>query len=171
VVRVFLGLGSNQGDRRENLARALQLLGKEITIVRTSSIYETEPVGYLDQDWFLNAVCQAQTDRGPRDLLELANRVEQALGRVRDIHWGPRTLDVDILLYGDRIVDEPDLQIPHPRLAERGFVLTPLSELAGELIHPTLGLTIAELRYRLADSSEVRVTEYTFSVGATGSRL
>lgn len=157
MARVFLGLGSNQGDRHANLLEALRLLGSEVAITRVSSFYETEPVGYIDQEWFLNAACEATTDKTPRQMLTLANDVEQALGRTREIRWGPRTIDVDILLYDDLVLNEPDLQVPHPRMLERAFVLIPLAEIADEVIHPVAKLSIGTLAARLADRSEVHI--------------
>lgn len=128
----FLGLGSNVGDRLDNLQRAVDLLdGDERTRVDgVSSVYETEPVGGPEQGPYLNMAVRVHTRRSPGALLELAATVETALGRVRRERWGPRTIDVDILLYGDRLVSEPDLQVPHPRLTERAFALVPLIEVA-----------------------------------------
>lgn len=156
MARVFLGLGSNQGDRRANLAAAVRLLESEVKVEKVSSIYETEPVGYLDQPWFLNAVCEVITGRTPRQMLALAGSIEASLGRVREIRYGPRTIDVDVLMYDDFILDEPDLQIPHPRMLERAFVLVPLAEIASEVVHPKAKLTIGALRDTLGDKAQVR---------------
>ncbi|MCL5263783.1 MAG: 2-amino-4-hydroxy-6-hydroxymethyldihydropteridine diphosphokinase [Chloroflexi bacterium] len=157
MATVFLGLGSNQGDRMQNLRMALQLLAHEVTVNRVSSIYETEPVDYLDQPWFLNAVCQIETELSPRETLALANRVEQELGRQRTVRYGPRTIDVDILLYDNCVIDEPDLRIPHPEMAKRAFVLVPLAEIGGHIVHPRLGTSVDDLMHRLGDSSQVRL--------------
>lgn len=129
-VRAFLGLGSNLGDREANLRRAVELLGAagRIRVVRTSSLYETDPVGPPQPD-YLNAVAEVATTRSPRELLDVALDVERELGRVRDERWGPRTVDVDVLVYGDERIDEPGLTVPHPRMHERAFVLVPLREL------------------------------------------
>jgi 2-amino-4-hydroxy-6-hydroxymethyldihydropteridine diphosphokinase len=129
-VRAFLGLGSNLGDRLANLRRAVELLDAtpEITVVRTSSVYETAPVG-LPQPDYLNAVAEVRTSLTARALLDAALEVERALGRVRAERWGPRTVDVDVLTYGDEHIEEPGLSVPHPRMHERAFVLIPLLEL------------------------------------------
>jgi 2-amino-4-hydroxy-6-hydroxymethyldihydropteridine diphosphokinase len=143
-VRAYLGLGSNLGDRSENLRRAVALLGARdgVAVVRTSSVYETAPVGPSQPD-FLNAVAEVDTTLSPRDLLEACLGVEEEMGRVRRERWGPRVIDVDLLLYGDERVDEPDLVVPHPRMHERAFVLVPLAELAPDVVLPD-GRTIGE---------------------------
>jgi len=128
-VRAYLGLGSNLGDRAAHLRRAVAALPD---VVAVSPVYETDPVGGpADQPAFLNLVVALETDRSPRQLLDLAHALEQAAGRVRTVKDGPRTLDVDVLLVGDLRVDEPDLVVPHPRMWERRFVLAPLADLAG----------------------------------------
>lgn len=135
--RVFLSLGSNVGDRRSFLEQALARLDRAgVRVVRRSSVYETAPWGPVPQSWFLNLVAEVRTALNPRALLTCTQAVEAALGRTREVRWGPRTVDVDIILYGDRVVWEPDLVIPHPRLRERGFVLVPLFEIAPELVLP-----------------------------------
>jgi 2-amino-4-hydroxy-6-hydroxymethyldihydropteridine diphosphokinase len=141
MTRVYLSLGSNVGDREANLRAAIERL----PVLRISPIYETEPVDYTDQPWFLNLVVEAETDLSPHDLLAATSRIEQELGRVRDIPKGPRTIDIDILLYGDEVVNEPILQIPHPRMAERRFVLAPLADLVPDLRHPITQRTIREM--------------------------
>jgi 2-amino-4-hydroxy-6-hydroxymethyldihydropteridine diphosphokinase len=123
----YLALGSNQGDRRGHLRQAIASLPG---VRRVSGIYETAPVGGPEQGPYLNCVVEIDTDLGPRDLLAECQRVEREAGRVRTVHWGPRTLDVDILLFDDLAVDEPDLVVPHPRMAHRRFVLEPLADLA-----------------------------------------
>jgi 2-amino-4-hydroxy-6-hydroxymethyldihydropteridine diphosphokinase len=132
-VRAYLGLGSNLGDRLETLRRAVELLQARegVRVVRSSSVYETEPVG-PPQPEYLNAVLEVETDLEPRALLRACLDVERELGRQRREPWGPRTIDVDVLTYGELEVDEPDLRIPHPRMGERAFVLVPLGELRGE---------------------------------------
>jgi len=139
--RVYFSLGSNLGDREANLRAAIERL----PVLRVSPAYETEPVDYTEQPWFLNVVVEAETGLSPRELLEAALRIEQDLGRVRTLAKGPRTIDIDILLYGDRVIDEPGLQIPHPRMAERRFVLAPLADLAPELRHPGTGRTVRQM--------------------------
>jgi pantoate--beta-alanine ligase len=137
-VSVLLGLGSNLGEREKQIQHALELLEKKpgVRILRRSSLVETEPVGGPPQGRYLNGVLEVETTLEPRALLETLAGVEQALGRERTVRNGPREIDLDILLYGDLVVDEPDLQIPHPRMLERGFVLDPLKEIAPGRIHP-----------------------------------
>jgi len=154
---VFLGLGSNVGDREEALETAVRgLADRGYVATRVSSIWHTEPVGGPPQGWFLNQAVEGRTSLGPRALLEACLDTERAMGRVRAERYGPRRIDVDILFFGDRQVDEPGLEIPHPRLAERRFVLAPLAEVAPRLVHPVLGLTVEALLARCEDVSEVR---------------
>jgi len=142
----YVGLGSNLGDRLEHLRKAVRLLHAEpgVRVVRSSRVYETEPVG-PPQPAYLNAVIAARADGTARDLLEACRRVEDALGRVRAERWGPRTIDVDLLTFGEETIDEPDLVVPHPRMHERGFVLVPLGELEPDPMLPG-GKTLATLR-------------------------
>src|SRR5262245_14130422 len=137
----FVGIGSNLGDREENLRRAVELLSAEdgIDVTGVSEIRETEPVGPVEQSPFLNGAVRVETDLAPRDLLERLLGVEQRLGRVRAERWGPRTIDLDLLLYDDLYFDEPGLTVPHPRLHERRFALEPLAELAPSLEIPGMG--------------------------------
>jgi len=134
-VRVFLGLGSNMGDRMAHLRDAVHSLPG---VVAVSPVYETDPVGGPDQRAYLNCVVELDVDLTPRQLLGICHRLESAAHRVRTVRWGPRTLDVDILLMDDTVVNEPDLQIPHPRMRERKFVLQPLRDLAPELVSEDL---------------------------------
>jgi 2-amino-4-hydroxy-6-hydroxymethyldihydropteridine diphosphokinase len=137
----FVGIGSNVGDREENLRRAVELLSSEdrIDVAAVSEIRETEPVGPVEQEPFLNGAVRIETDLSPRELLERLLAVEQELGRVRKERWGPRTIDLDLLLYDDLYVDEPGLTVPHPRLHERRFALEPLADLAPSLEIPGKG--------------------------------
>jgi 2-amino-4-hydroxy-6-hydroxymethyldihydropteridine diphosphokinase len=141
MTRTFIGLGSNLGDRerfiRQAVAEIARLPGTRL--VRVSSLYDTEPVGVQDQPAFLNAVGVFDTDLKPRELLWNLQLVEQRLGRVRARRWGPRTIDLDILLYGGLVIEQEDLSIPHPELENRAFVLIPLYELDPELVHPGTG--------------------------------
>ena len=147
MTTAYLGLGANLGDRLANLQRAVELLAEVsgLRVARSSRVYETEPVGGPEQPEYLNAVVEVETDLAPRDLLEACLSVETRMGRVRAEPWGPRTIDVDVLTYGDETIDEPDLVIPHPRMHERGFVLVPLAELTAD---PSLPgeLRLASLR-------------------------
>jgi 2-amino-4-hydroxy-6-hydroxymethyldihydropteridine diphosphokinase len=136
MTTTFLGLGSNLGDRQRNLRKAVGLLGDALDIVRVSSIYETDPVGVHYQPPFLNVVLQAETNLEPSALLATVKGIERDVGRVYTFRWGPRVLDVDILLYGDRTVDEPALVIPHPEMRSRAFVLVPLCEIAPQACLP-----------------------------------
>jgi 2-amino-4-hydroxy-6-hydroxymethyldihydropteridine diphosphokinase len=155
---VYISMGSNLGDRVEMLRRGLDELDQLHTtqVIRLSSIYDTEPVGEMDQPRFLNAVVMLETELEPQVLLWNLLLIERRLGRVRTRRWAPRQLDLDILLYGDQVIDEPGLMVPHPLMHERAFVLVPLAELAPELVHPVLELTIAELRDRLPGDGGVR---------------
>ena len=145
TVTAYLGLGSNLGDREVNLREALSLLCQGESLIALSSVYETEAWGYTSQPPFLNLVCALETRLSPHELLELAHGVERELGRVPTFRYGPRTMDVDILLYGNEVVQTPDLQIPHPLISQRAFVLVPLAEIAPGLAHPSLGKSITEL--------------------------
>ncbi len=143
---VYLGLGSNVGDRGGNLRRALeQLEAPDLHITRVSPVYETEPVDYTEQPWFLNQVAEAETGLFPMRLLSRVGRVERALGRVRGIAKGPRIIDIDILFFGRAIVRAAKLQIPHPGIVARRFVLIPLADLAPDLRHPVTHKTVREM--------------------------
>jgi 2-amino-4-hydroxy-6-hydroxymethyldihydropteridine diphosphokinase len=147
MTTAFVGIGSNLGERESQLRRAIELLGAEegIEVVAISSLRETEPVGPVEQGPFLNGAVQIATDLAPRELLERLLAIEQTMGRVRSERWGPRTIDLDLLLYGELVLDEPGLTVPHPRLAERRFALEPLSELDPSLTIPGSGPVAALL--------------------------
>ncbi|PKM78875.1 MAG: 2-amino-4-hydroxy-6-hydroxymethyldihydropteridine diphosphokinase [Firmicutes bacterium HGW-Firmicutes-13] len=148
----YLGLGSNLGDRISYLNKAVDILNshEHISVIKVSSFYETDPVGYEEQGKFMNCVVLCETELSPYELLKYIQKIEITLKRVRTIRWGPRTIDVDILMYGDlEINDEPHLVIPHLRMTEREFVLTPLAEIAPEAVHPSTGSTAAELLKKL----------------------
>jgi len=155
-VRVYLGLGSNLGKCQHNLSKAAELLSPYIHVEQISSLYETEPVGYLDQPPFLNAVLRATTYLPPRDLLTQAKEVEKELGRVPSFPNAPRPIDIDILFYGDQVINSPELIIPHPHLEERAFVLIPLAEIAPDLVHPVSGKTIRKMVEKVRGSEGVR---------------
>jgi 2-amino-4-hydroxy-6-hydroxymethyldihydropteridine diphosphokinase len=142
----YLCLGSNLGEREENLRQALTLLSQKVNLEKTSSIYETEPIGYKKQPLFLNQVCRIATNLPPDELLHLAKDIETSMGRVPSGQTNsPRPIDIDILFYEDKIMETPNLTIPHPRLQERAFVLIPLAEIAPDLVHRKLGKSIARL--------------------------
>jgi 2-amino-4-hydroxy-6-hydroxymethyldihydropteridine diphosphokinase len=143
---IYLSLGSNVGDRDHNLRTAIErLTAPDLHILRTSPVYETEPVDYTAQRWFLNLVVEAETSLFPKLLLSRTARIEHEMGRVRTVAKGPRTIDIDILLYGKAVVASATLQIPHPRMAERRFVLAPLADLAPHLRHPVTHKTVREM--------------------------
>lgn len=146
------------GHREEQIQRAVSALAHNahIKICRQARLYETEPVGREDQPWFLNTVIEIETDLTPRELLTVCKQIERALGRQEHGRYGPREIDLDILLYDDIVVNEPELQIPHAQLPQRRFVLVPLAELAPEHVHPILRKTIRELLRDLTDPKEVR---------------
>ena len=152
----YLALGSNIGDRRDNLRRALTGLAPEVQVMGRSPVYETPAWGYEDQPPFLNMALEAETSLLPEALLTHVKRLETELGRTPSFHWGPRLIDIDILFYGDLVLATPALTIPHPRLHERAFVLVPLNNLAPSLVHPVLGKTIAELLASLDTSGITR---------------
>jgi 2-amino-4-hydroxy-6-hydroxymethyldihydropteridine diphosphokinase len=156
AIIAYLGLGSNMGNRQANLDRALEMLSNRLKMGKMSSIYDTEPVGNTDQPRFLNMVCQVFTRLEPEGLLALAKGIETKLGRaVPHAIDSPRPMDIDILFFGDRVVETEDLVIPHLRLAERAFVLVPLDEIAPDFIHPVSGLTVRELLKRATEKQGV----------------
>ena len=158
-MKAFIGLGSNLGEREAMIRMALDDLARlpETGLVRASSLYDTEPVGEVEQPNFLNAVAQLDTELTPRQLLWNLMLIEKRLGRVRtQQRWGPRAIDLDLLLYGSVIIGEPDLKVPHPELTRRSFVLVPLVELDPLLVHPVSGETLLNHLSRLDDRPPVR---------------
>jgi 2-amino-4-hydroxy-6-hydroxymethyldihydropteridine diphosphokinase len=145
--RAYIGLGSNRGDRASTLRRALEELDArdDVRVVAVSSFIETEPVGGPPQGPFLNGAAAICTSLSPRELVGVLHSVEEAFGRERGVRWGPRTLDLDLLLYGDRTIHEPDLDVPHPLMHLRRFVLAPLCEIAPDAVHPVLDRSVRDL--------------------------
>ena len=154
---IFLSLGSNIGDREKNLRTAIAALANaKVRVIRVSSFYETEPVDLREQPWFLNCAVQATTEAPPLDLLHAFRRIESHMGSKKLVPKGPRLIDLDFLLYGDESVDSPELQVPHPRMLLRKFVLVPLAEISPNLKHPSWKGTASQLLAAMSDSSVVR---------------
>jgi len=159
----FIGVGSNLGDPLARAVEAIECL-RQVSgcqVLRRSSFYQTEPVGFLDQQWFINAVVEIRTELTAAKLLGELQAIESRMGRQKLLKWGPRVIDLDILLYGQEIIREDDLIVPHPELHKRRFVLEPLHEIASYVIHPAFGVSIAGLRKRLPDNSKVEIIKET----------
>ncbi len=154
---VYLGLGSNLGDRDANLAAALRALAAVVTIERVSSVYDTAPMLYANQPRFHNLVCRATTSLSPVALLRAVKAIERQLGRRRGPRYGPRLIDIDLLFYDQLVLHTAALTLPHPRLSERAFVLAPLAEIAPALAHPVLGETVADLLQHVPEDDVRRV--------------
>jgi 2-amino-4-hydroxy-6-hydroxymethyldihydropteridine diphosphokinase len=155
---VYFSLGSNVGDRAKNLLDVFAALRNAgVRVLQTSSLYETEPVDYLEQPWFLNCAVEGETELPAPDLLRALREIETQMGRKKRIAKGPRLIDIDILLYAGEVIDTPELQVPHPRMHLRRFVLQPLAEIAPDVRHPVSHLSISDLLARTPDKSAVRV--------------
>lgn len=168
-VPFYLGLGSNLGRREEYLLQAINLLNgvSGIRILKCSNIYETEPVGFVDQPSFLNMAVKGETLLSPHQLLRITSRIEETLGRKRLVRWGPRTIDLDILVYGQLCLDTQELMLPHPRLKERAFVLLPLADIAADLSIPGVGQSVAQLLEKVGQKG-VKPWRTRFILGRDG---
>lgn len=168
---VYLALGTNQGDRLQNLRRAVQLLESAVHVTRRSAVYETAPWGVTDQPDFLNMAVEGHTKLAPFELLDALKQIERAMGRQETIRYGPRVIDLDILLYDDLILQTERLEIPHARMAERAFVLIPLQDIAPNLVHPRLQRAVRELAAALPKDGGVRKfsERITLTDGTTNS--
>ena len=156
---VYLGIGSNLGDRALNLRTALSKLPPGIFVDEVSPVYETAPQYVANQPKFLNVACKGQTDMSARDTLDFIKNIEKELGRVEAGRFGPRIIDIDLLFYGQEYINEPDFTVPHPGIAERAFVLFPLCDIAPDFVHPILKSTIQDLREKLGETAGVVKTE------------
>jgi len=151
MATVYLALGSNVGDGDRQFDRAIELLMPALSHVQQAPRYSSKAVGFTDQPDFLNTVISGETDLDPKQLLELTQSVEQHVGRVKRFHWGPREIDIDIIFYDNRVIELPDLSIPHPRFSERDFVLKPLKDLSPELVDPLTHNTVKALYDQLSE--------------------
>jgi 2-amino-4-hydroxy-6-hydroxymethyldihydropteridine diphosphokinase len=157
VNKIYLCLGSNLGDCEKNIKNAVKLMESHgLRVIEKSSVYQSEPAGYKNQPWFLNMAARVETDLKPMDLLRTLKDIEKVAGREKSRKWGPRIIDIDILLYGSSIIDEPGLKIPHIRMHKRRFVLVPLNEIAADAVHPKLKKSIKDLLKECKDASIVR---------------
>ena len=158
MATVYVGLGTNLDNRTDNIRRAVDMLDKadHLKVLAVSPLYETEPVGYEDQDWFVNAAVRIETACSPHELLRLFKEIEQTMGREESVRWGPREIDLDLLLYDQLCFEDSDITIPHPRMHQRAFVLAPLADIAADVLHPVLGKTIGTLLAELQTSKGIR---------------
>ncbi len=156
---VFIGIGANIGDVRENFARALRCIAESASILDISSLYESDPVGFVDQPKFTNAVVKVKTELSPFELLKSLKAIEKKLGRKKTVAWGPRIIDLDIIFYGDRVIASDSLVVPHPRSHERRFVLEPLLEIEPGAWHPSKNMSVRELCSRLGNLQRISIKE------------
>lgn len=157
----YIGIGSNMDNPLEQCRKAIRLIAASsgLTLSKSSSFYKTEPVGITDQDWFVNAVVSAETTLSPSDILNTLLGIEQQMGRTRQLKWGPRVIDLDLLFYDDSILEYPGLKVPHPEIQNRRFILAPMNEIAGEFIHPVLKKSISKLLAELPAIPTVSLLE------------
>ncbi len=155
MVEAFVALGSNIGDRVGNIRKAIEFLKEKASVSNVSSMYETEPMYLVDQNWFVNCVAKLETNLSPRELLHYLKDVERRMGRTEGVRYGPRIIDLDILFYGDEVIRQDDLEIPHPGISERNFVLVPLAEIEPDLVHPVYGKTSSKLVAELNSNKSV----------------
>jgi 2-amino-4-hydroxy-6-hydroxymethyldihydropteridine diphosphokinase len=157
----YIGIGSNLGDALQNCKDAVESISRinEIQLTGMSSFYSSEPVGIENQNWFVNAVIEIKTTLAARDLLPVLQKIENTMGRTREIKGGPRIIDLDLLFYGQDIIDDADLTVPHPEIHKRRFVLEPLNEIASYFIHPAFGISVRGLKDRLNDQKAVKLLE------------
>ncbi len=155
----YIGIGSNLSDPDNNCVEAIVRISalRDVTIAAKSALYKTEPVGYIDQEWFINAAIKIETQLSPQELLSVLINIEKEMGRIRKEKWGPRLIDLDLLFYDDLILDEKGLNLPHPEIQKRKFVLAPMTEIAESHIHPTLKKPMKTLLHELTDDSVVKV--------------
>ena len=157
MAEAYISLGSNLGNREENIRKAIALMREKCNILNFSSIYETEPIGYKEQDPFLNCVVKVETRLKPQELLDFILSIEKIFGRIRAFKNAPRTIDLDILFYENKVINHNGLIIPHPRLHERAFVLKPLKEIASNLVHPVLRRSIKEIYENLKSNAWIKL--------------
>ncbi len=158
MTHIFLALGANVGDKKEHIAKAIELLAENISNIKSAPLYESKAVGYTNQDNFVNTVISGDTDLEPKELLTFVKGIEQAIGRIYRFRWGPREIDIDIIFYGDSAYTDDTLEIPHPRMHERDFVLRPLCDLDHTVTHPVFKKTAREL-YDALPKSELAILE------------
>lgn len=158
LVKAYIGLGTNTGDRKKNILRALDLLQNHFEITNKSSIYETEPIGYMYNDWFFNSVIEIDTSLQPQELLEKLHIIENSFGRNRTIKYGPISLDLDLLFYGDKIIERFDLHVPHSKIPDRRFVLLPMAEIAPDFVHPITNSTMKDMLNSISKDKSVKKT-------------